>query len=218
MKILIVDDHPLFRQGLISILEAVGSEVQCLEAASHEAAHEVLAAHPDLEIILLDLQLPDMDGLSLLSELRVAYPQIPIAVVSAMESRDKVAQSIQLGALGFIPKSTPVHILLPALQLILDGGVYLPPSIMLPEAKPQPVTEESEELQQLQALGLTSRPLQVMKLMAQGASNKVIAQALNITENTVKVHMSTVFRVLNVSTRSQAMAVLGRMGINFPLD
>lgn len=215
LKFLVVDDHPLFRQGLISVLAQLQETVQCLEATNQAGARQMLEQHPDLDLLLLDLQLPDIDGLALLAQLRASHPDLPIAIISASEERDKVVCAMRLGAMGFIPKSASVQILGSALQLILDGGVYLPPAIMLDRPVGLQTLPTATPEAALAQLGLSSRPLQVMKLMAQGASNKLIARELDIAENTVKAHIATIFRALNVATRSQAIATLGRMGITF---
>lgn len=215
MKFLVVDDHPLFRQGLINVLAQLQETVQCFEATSQASTKEMLSQHPDLDLLLLDLQLPDSNGFAMLEQLRTSHPALPIAIISASEERDTVVSAMRLGAMGFIPKSSPVHILGSALRLILNGGIYLPPAIMLEDSASKAAATPSGQAMTLNQLRLSNRPLQVMKMMAQGASNKLIARELNIAENTVKAHIASIFRALNVATRCQAIATLGRMGLTF---
>ncbi|WP_374352943.1 response regulator [Chitinimonas sp.] len=208
-----MDDHPLFRQALVSLLEQLFPGVTCLEATDHASLMSVLAKHAELDLLLLDLHLPDGDGLLLLQQIRTLRKELPVAIVSAVEEREKVLRAIRLGAMGFIPKSCPVQILGNALHLILNGGIYLPPNLVLEPAS-SPESETPDQI--LGRLGITSRPMQVFRLVARGDSNKQIARELGIAENTVKAHIAAIFRALDVDSRAQAIAALGRLGIRFP--
>src|SRR5580693_8372526 len=142
MKILIVDDHALIRDGLQGVLKKLKRGVTVLEAADCRQAMAAVESNPDIDLILLDLNLPDRDGFSVLAELRERYPAISVVVLSAQQDRDSVAKSLDLGAVGFIPKSGRREVMLSALQLVFAGGIYIPPQIL---AGGEPLTSTSEE-------------------------------------------------------------------------
>jgi DNA-binding response OmpR family regulator len=130
MKILVVDDHALIRDALRGVLRELKSDAAILEAADSRQAMRLVAGTPDLDLVLLDLGLPDRDGFAVLAELRRQHPDIPIAVLSALNDRDNVLRALDLGALGFIPKSAQRQVMVSALNLIFAGGIYIPPDIL----------------------------------------------------------------------------------------
>ena len=222
LRILVVDDHPLFREGLKGVLEQLDSAVLVLESATYAAALTVIGSQPELDLLLLDIHLPDMHGLTALENLRSLQPQLPVVIISASENRVEVMAAMRHGAMGFISKASSTTVLKQALHLVLSGGVYLPPDLMLeklgtarqPLAAAMPPAGRTEDA--LAQLGLTERQLQVLELMAHGDSNKHIARKLNVAENTVKVHMTAILKAFNVSSRAQAIAALSNMGVRFP--
>ena len=216
LKILVVDDHPLFREGLRGVLAQLEEAVLVLEGATYAAALQAIQNEPDLDLLLLDIHLPDMNGLAALENLRSLQPQLPVVIVSASESRDEVLAAMRQGAMGFISKASSTTVLKQALRLVLSGGVYLPPDLMLENADNVPVPPAWPRADELARLGLTDRQLQVLELMARGDSNKNIARKLDVAENTVKVHMTAILKALNVSSRAQAIAALTNMGLRFP--
>ena len=162
---------------------------------------QVIAEHPDLDLILLDLNLPDRDGFSVLTELGERYPALSVVVLSAQQDRGNVARALDLGAVGFIPKSGQREVLVSALQLVFAGGIYIPPEIL---ARDQPLARQPDEKQPAANrpsvspadLGLTDRQVDVLSLMMQGKSNKAICRVLNLAEPTVKNHVTAILKAL----------------------
>jgi len=217
MNILVVDDHVLIREALRAVLNGLRPHATVLEASNGHQAMQIAEEVPDLDLILLDLNLPDRDGFSLLTELRARYATTGIVVLSASKDRDKVKRALDLGVLGFIPKTTEREIMLTALQLVFSGGVYIPPEILAyeqssPETSSivQPPTHSAREL--LADLGLTGRQIEVLGLMMQGKSNKAISRELKMAEPTVKNHATAIFRALKVANRIEAVIKVGKMG------
>ena len=204
--LMVADDHPLFRDALCAVIDAGLPGCQLLQAGSVAVALQLAEGHDDLDLLLLDLGLPDAEGLSGLLRLRKAYPQLPVAIISAEQDRRIVLDAIDMGAVGYIPKSTPRDALLAALGRILEGQLYLPPDIMrrpsAPNASPAPPPGSAARL----AL-LTGKQLEVLERMTRGESNKQIARELGIAETTVKTHVSAILRKLDVSSRVHAILV-----------
>ena len=216
MKILLVDDHTLFREGMRMELENLEADCEIVEASTCEEAFQAAQKHTDFDIVLLDLNLPDMPGFAGLSVLREEHPHLPVVVLSASEDRSTVLESLERGAMGFIPKSSTSQVLMGALRLVLNTGVYIPPTVLLgaTASSPPPRIKRSEG-EQLTAdeLGLTDRQMDVMRLMVQGKPNKIISRELGLAEGTVKTHVTAVLRALNVNTRTQAVLAVSRMGV-----
>lgn len=200
-RLLVADDHPLFREAIVGVIAAGLEASEVLEAASLAEALRLAETNEALDLVLLDLGLPDADGLSGLARLREAAPELAVVIVSAEQHRATVLEALELGAVGYIPKSTPREALIDALRQVLDGQVYLPPAIMRRPApsRPAPVTEEDP------LTGLTDKQREVLTHMVRGESNKMIAFRLNIAETTVKTHVSAILRKLKVSSRVQAI-------------
>jgi DNA-binding NarL/FixJ family response regulator len=226
MKILLLDDHQLFREGLALLLHRLAADLHLLQAATCDEAFALCEAQRDIELILLDLNLVGMRGLDGLGVLRARYPQMPVVVVSSSDDPSTVRQAIDAGAMGFIPKSSSSEILLNALRLVLAKGIYLPPSVLLAEPPPLPLARPpmSPAASAARAgagaltpldLGLTPRQAQVLYLVLQGKSIKLICRELDLGEGTVKGHVSAVLRALNVTTRTQAVVAAHRLGLQF---
>jgi DNA-binding NarL/FixJ family response regulator len=208
MNVLLIDDHPLFREGLRSLLERMDTQARIVEAESCEAALALGERHgPGFDLILLDLALPGMGGLEGISQFRSRFTTTPVVVVSATYDAARVKQAIDRGAQGFIPKSTPPDVLMSALQLIFSGGVYVPPSVMDDEERSREATRAA------QAPNLTSAQSRVLALLARGQSNKAIGNALEISDNTVRAHVSAILRALNVTNRTEAVSIAIQMGL-----
>src|SRR5262245_30665181 len=170
MKILLVDDHVLIRDALRSVLNEVKGDAVVLEASDSRQAMALIAEHPELGLILLDLNLPDRDGFSLLAELRERYPAISVVVLSGQHDRGSVVKALDLGALGYIPKSGQREVMLSALQLVFAGGIYIPPEILgrdEPSARPRDGTPPVANRPAVSPadLGLTERQVDVLSLM-----------------------------------------------------
>jgi DNA-binding NarL/FixJ family response regulator len=223
LKILVVDDHLLVREGLKRVLNQVDPAVQVLEAPTAAAALQTATDCADLDLILLDLSLPDQNGFETLPELRRIRNDVPVVVLSGSSSRSDVRRAIQNGASGFIPKSCSAGITLGALRLVLSGGVYIPPDILLTHdsvgnAPGQPRLSDSfrSAIPQVtpEELGLSERQVQVLALLIQGKTNKAIARELQLAEQTVKTHISAVLRALSVNNRTQAVIAVAQLGLN----
>ena len=224
MKILIVDDHALIRDAMQGVLKRLQRGVVVLEASDSQQAFAIIAGNPDINLILLDLTLPDRDGLLVLAELRDRYPTISVVVLSALQDRANVQKVLDFGAAGFIPKSARREVMLSALQLVFAGSVYIPPEILAPEgfaeATPSQQYEsrpsESRPIVSLADLKLSERQQDVLALMMQGNSNKVICRALNLAEPTVKNHVTAILRALKVSNRTAAVVAVNELGWKLP--
>lgn len=219
MKILVVDDHALIRQAMQGVLKKLKRDAVVREAATCERAMRILAEEPDINLILLDLTLPDRDGFAALSALRDLYPAISIVVLSALQDPANVMRALDMGALGYIPKSAEPDVMLSALRLVVSGGVYIPPQILAHAdlsqgapgqsagSPPSPSTAD---------LGLTGRQLDVLALVLEGKSNKTICRTLNLAEPTVKNHVTAILRALNVSNRTEAVIAVNQLGLKIP--
>ncbi|APX94063.1 DNA-binding response regulator [Halomonas sp. 1513] len=201
-RLLIADDHPLFREAMVAVIARGLSGSETLEAPSLGATLEVIAQHDDLDLALLDLGLPDAEGLNGLARLRQAAPWLPVVIVSAEQHKQTILEALSLGAVGYIPKSTPRDALLAALRQILAGQVYLPPDIMRAGGHPAGATPAAEPSS---LATLTDKQREVLAHMVKGESNKMIAYRLDIAETTVKTHVSAILRKLRVSSRVQAI-------------
>ncbi|HSF22886.1 MAG TPA: response regulator transcription factor [Blastocatellia bacterium] len=209
MKLLVVDDHALIREGLRQTLRRLADDVDILEAANRAAALESAALNPDLDLVLLDLNLPGEVGFSALEALRNQYPELPIVVLSGNDDREIVRGAIERGVLGFVPKSSSNEVMLSAIRLVLSGGVYLPPQILDMRAP-----ASAEKVDRGAQLNLTQRELDVLALMLQGKSNKLISRELGLAEGTVKIHVTAVLKALRVTTRTQAVVAATQMGLS----
>jgi DNA-binding NarL/FixJ family response regulator len=223
MKILIVDDHVLIREALRGVLrELKGEAVAIIEAQDSHQAMQQLKQNPDVELILLDLGLPDRDGFQTLAELSAGYPTISVVVLSAYHDRASVMKVLDFGALGFIPKSAERKVMMSAFNLIFSGGIYIPPEILVrhepgpmpgPALLAQPVRPASGA-----DIGLTERQLEVLALMMQGKSNKAICRALDLAEPTVKIHVSAILKALKAANRTEAVIAAGALGFGHRQD
>jgi DNA-binding NarL/FixJ family response regulator len=207
MKILVVDDHVLIREALRGLFGELKPDATVLEAPDAARTIQLLAEQPDVALILLDLSLPDRDGLVLLAELRARHPGIPVVVLSGFPDHANVVQALHQGAVGFIPKSAGREVMTSALNLVFSGGVYIPPEILgsgTPDAaRPQASPGD---------LGLTGRQVDVLALMMQGKSNKAICRLLDLAEPTVKNHVTAILKTLAVSNRTEAVLAASARG------
>lgn len=210
MKVLVVDDHVLIREALRGVLKELRSNAEIVEASDARQAMICLEEAPDFELILLDLTLPDGSGFDILAEIRARFPAISVVILSASNGREDIARALDLGALGFVPKSARREIMLSAFTLIFSGGIYIPPEIL---GRPQPIPDANPHSQRQPSaseLGLTERQMEVFTLMMQGKSNKAICRVLEIAESTVKNHVTAILKALNVSNRTEAVIAARR--------
>jgi len=222
MKVLIVDDHPLIREGLSHVLLELDSRAEVIEAEDASAALAAAERHRDLFLILLDLSVPGAQHLSLLKALRERREEVAVVVLSATDDPGIVKEAIDAGAMGFISKRSNTSLIVNALRLVLDGGIYVPPQALatlapgaLP-AQPHDEAADGDNARVLRQLGITVRQAQVLGLLVQGKPTKAIARELDLAENTVKTHIASILRLLNCTNRTQALFVLSRLGVRLP--
>ena len=205
--ILIADDHPLFRSALQQALTiGLGGDVRLVEAASIAELEARLAEKSDWDLVLLDLNMPGAHGFSGLVLLRGQYPQLPVVMVSAQEEAAIMARAREFGASGFIPKSSPLEEIQQAVKTVLDGDVWWP---VQTAANPMLTAEQKAASEGLASL--TPQQFRVLTMVCDGLLNKQIAYELNVSEATVKAHVTAIFRKLNVRTRTQAALLLQQM-------
>jgi DNA-binding NarL/FixJ family response regulator len=204
LRILVIEDHALVREGLLLALRALeepGSAAEILGAHDADEATRLLEANEDFDLALLDLMLPGTGGLAFLGVMRKRYPHVPVLVLSALDDADTVAKAMRQGAAGFVSKASPTHVLLGALREVLAGEIWLPPEYRELTGKRKRAKTVAERY------GLTKSQARVLELLAEGKSNRDIAEMLCVTEGTVKIHVSAIFRSLGVNNRSQALLV-----------
>lgn len=217
MKILVVDDHVLIREALRGVLKELKDDAIIVEASDCGRAMRLIDEHPDLALILLDVNLPDRNGLDVLAELRERYPAISVVVLSAFNDRDSVVKALDLGALGFVPKSASREVMISAFRLIFSGSMYIPPDILghreTERSQPTLSPPSTQERSMSPAdLGLTHRQLEVLVLMMEGKSNRAICRTLDLAEPTVKNHVTAILKVLKVTNRTQAVIAVSALG------
>ncbi|MBD9414377.1 response regulator transcription factor [Pseudomonas sp. PDM16] len=212
-KILIADDHPLFREAIHNVISDGFPGSAVMETADLDSTLELTQDHDDLDLILLDLNMPGMHGLNGLINLRNEAPTVPVVIVSAEQDKQIVLQAITYGAVGFITKSSPRAQMTDAIEQILNGNVYLPSDIIRTQKNPSRRSHEEPSIPPELLQALTRKQLLVLERMTKGESNKQIAYNLDIAETTVKAHVSAILRKLNVHNRVQA--ILSASDIDF---
>lgn len=208
MKILLIDDHALFREGLSLVLCKMDEYVTILEASDLEGARQQIGDNPDLDLVLLDLYMPEQGGFEILQDFAKSHATLPIAIISSSTKPGDIQRALALGAMGYIPKDTTGDVMLNALKLILSGGVYTPPNLSQQTSRATSQSKNSTPT-------LTPRQLEVLTLLVQGHSNKVIAAELDLTEATIKAHVTGIMNSLGVSNRTQAAMVAEKLGLIF---
>jgi DNA-binding NarL/FixJ family response regulator len=215
MKFLVADDHAVFRVGLLYLLQRLDPDAEILEASDYDEALEVSERESGIDLILVDLLMPGIDGYTGLAKLRDSAAGTPIIVVSARENPADVQAALDNGAMGYLPKSSSSEVMLNAMRLVLAGGMYLPPTLLghhdregAYDGSDSPIGQP--RLASQVARNLTRRQRDVMRLLALGRSNKAIAQELDLAEGTVKVHVSAIFKALNVTNRTEAVILAGK--------
>ena len=208
MHILLIDDHALFRQGLKYLLEDLEERCVFHEAGDVNQALAILGRE-EINLVLLDLNMPGTSGMDALQSVLSSAPGVPVTILSGETEPGLIRRLIESGASGFVPKSSNTEILLPALQLILAGGVYLPPVALSDVGAEAPVKAEPNGSSSL----LSERQTAVLLRAIQGQPNKVIALELGIAEGTVKTHLSGAYKVLGGNNRTEAVFAAARLGI-----
>lgn len=200
MKYLIVDDHPLVLKALEAVVIGEG---QCLLASTMQQCLDLIHANPDIDLIMLDLCLPDSNGPQGVFRVRTAAPGTPILVLSGNTDAREIKQTMDYGAAGFVIKSTDISVLRKVVALILSGGTYIPSEIFGSEAHDGNQVRDKKDAQH----ELTQREKEVLSLVAQGLSNKAIAYQIALSENTVRVHVARLMKKIGVSNRTQAASM-----------
>lgn len=210
MNILVVDDHPLYRSGVVYTLQSTGRDVQVVECPVVDVALARLDAGLHADLMILDLQMPGYSGLESLQAVRSRRPEVPVLVLSANDDPAVVRECIELGAFGFLPKSAPSEEFHAALSLVLAGGVYLPATSLSVAA---PASRAQQDAWSRLGARLTERQRQVLMGIVQGKPNKVIARDLGLSDTTVKSHVAHILDALVVSNRTEAVYALARAGL-----
>lgn len=215
LKLLVVEDHALVREGLVRLLGQVEPGAQVHESPDFESALNVLDSEGEFDLVLLDLALPGIDGFAGLDILRRRYPSMPVAVVSAFDDMPTITRVLNLGASGFIPKAFSGEALLAAVRDVLAGNIFKPTGQPVPLMDDLTPVAPSKSGVRPAEIGLTDRQGQVLGLMVRGLSNRDIAEQLGLSEGTVKIHATAVFKTLGVNSRTQALVAVSRYGIDF---
>ncbi|MGB2742461.1 MAG: response regulator transcription factor [Cognaticolwellia sp.] len=207
-KIIIADDHPLFRQALLGTLKLKLTQTQWLEAQTIAELEQQLSDNTDCDLLLLDLHIPGAHGFNTLIHVRNHFPQIPVVVVSAHEDHETIHKSMGYGASGFIPKSTPVEDIHNAIQQVLLGNIWTPDAY----SQSAPMQDNNNIAERVASL--TQQQYRILMMFAQGMLNKQIAYDLNVSEATIKAHATAIFRKLDVRNRTQAVIAIAQLDIS----
>ncbi|MDI6025393.1 response regulator transcription factor [Corticibacterium sp. UT-5YL-CI-8] len=206
-KFVIADDHPLFRGALKQAIAGLADVGSIIEAGDFESAKAAVAGNEDLDLVLLDLSMPGASGLSGLISLRGIHPTVPVVIVSAYDDAETIRRALELGASGFISKSASMDDIRSAIDTVLAGGVAAPADIDLGVEQDAEISSLIKRLQ-----SLTPQQTRVLGMLAEGLLNKQIAYELNVSEATIKAHVSAVLQKLGVDSRTQAVILLGKIG------
>jgi DNA-binding NarL/FixJ family response regulator len=205
--IIVAEDHPMFRAALVLTLKRLMPEAVLLEAASHDELEQALARCGDVRLVLLDLRMPGSHGLSSLVFLRGEYPEVSVAIISGGAYAETIGRARQLGASAFIPKSASIDTIGQALSCVIRGERWFPEH----DAAAGPT---GRSLVQDQLTTLTPQQFRVLKLLADGMLNKQIADNLNVSEGTIRAHVTAILRKLRVSTRTQAVILVTELDLD----
>jgi DNA-binding NarL/FixJ family response regulator len=216
VKILVIDDHELVREGLRPVLEQVGApgeSVMVLQAASYARGVEIATQNRDLDLVLLDFNLPNVVGFAALVDLQERFPDLPVVIVSGQEDPDLVRETFERGALGFIPKTSTTSVIVNALKLVLSGGTYIPREAIAARKRAPAAGPAWGAGEAAARLGITPRQAEVLALMLAGKPNKAICRELELAEGTVKSHVAAVLKALGVSNRVEAVIAASKLGL-----
>ncbi len=219
MKVLIADDHDLVREGIAHVLQRIDAEVELLHARDYSEVLELIPDNTDVDFVLIDLSMPGLDPFEGLAQVRECAPNVPLIVLSASEKEDDIRRALDCGIRGYIPKSASNQVMLAAIELVLSGGVYVPPALIGVVAGG--ASSEFLKSQNIQRSTnpagvkdtLTRRQKEVLELLSTGKTNKEIGRDLGLSEGTVRTHVTAIFRALNVSNRTEAGHVAMQLGL-----
>lgn len=214
IKVLMADDHALFRDGMRYVLQQLADEVEIFDSGNFQEALQLMHDNPDVDLALLDLNMPGSEGVTSIRYFHLRYPDTPLVVVSGSDQRDDIESVMEYGAMGFISKTSSSKIMLSALRMVLEGGVYLPPQLLqqaVSNTDPGEVLANKHS-QRAAKYGLTPRQLEVLSYLASGLSNKEISKQMDLAEGTVKIHTAAVYHALHVNSRLEAVSAARRLG------
>lgn len=222
MKILIADDHELFLKGLEFILNENLQNFELSTAQSYTDIFKTIENQSNFDLIITDLAMPGANWLTAINKIHTILPDTPIIIISAVFDKEILQQTLDIGVAGYIPKTASNNLIISAINLVLAGGVYIPHELLY---STKPTNTQKEYIAPLKTLeklssntpespkkGLTSRQIDIVKCIAEGLSNKQIAYKLNLTEGTVKVHITIILKVLNVKNRTSAVIEAAKRG------
>lgn len=214
MKLILADDHALFRNGLALLLREHCPKCQIWEADSLTTALAQAEAHPEADAILLDLHMPGMNGIQGIRRLVELKPSLPLIMLSGSEESKIINGALAAGVAGYIPKSSPPAVVLSAINLVLSGGTYIPPQMLSKaSAASSQNTRIRQSMRERAQATLTGRQLDVLRLLAEGKPNKMICSELGIEIGTVKTHIASIFRVLDAVNRTEAVTHARQLGL-----
>jgi DNA-binding NarL/FixJ family response regulator len=210
-EIIVADDHPLFREALKAAVARYTRDIDFVEADSVAGLLEAVEAHPGADLLLLDLNMPGAHGFNALAHVRGAHPQLPVVIVSADDDPQTITAALRYGAQGFIPKSTEAGQIGKAVESVLAGDVYTPIGFQPPRA----ASAGGEDIEVARRIaGLTPQQFRVLGMLCAGLLNKQIAYDLDVSEATIKAHVTAILRKLGVVTRTQAVLAAGRLAVD----
>ncbi len=214
IKVLLVDDHALFRDGMRYVLQQLADEVEIVDTGNFTEALQLANANSNFDLALLDLNMPDSKGIPSLQLFHQNFPEVPLVVVSGSDQREDIVNVMNLGAMGFISKMSPSKVMLSALRIVMDGGVYVPPQLLQQAVAKLDSGQvlQDKRSQRASKFGLTPRQLEVLQLIGTGLGNKDISEKLGLAEGTVKIHVAAIYQALHVGTRTEAVATARRFG------
>lgn len=207
MKILIADDHALFRDGLSLHIEKLVPKAVIYQAANFSQAVKIVQSTPDLDLLIIDLDMPDMDWTDGIRTLQESAPDTRLVIISATEEIRNIKKALEMGVSGYIPKSSDTKVITSAINLIIDGGTYLPPSVIEQASHIHDIA--SSKTNKL----LTPRQSEVLSYVAEGMSNKQIAYKMSVSEATVKLHINALLRAIGATNRTQAVIIAQKRGL-----
>lgn len=213
MKLLLVDDHALLRDGLSTVIAAMDEISEVVQQANGQDAIAYALATDDLDIILLDYQLDDIDGLEVLARIKEQRPELPIVMLSAHEEANLIHRALQAHASGFITKTSTSDVMISAIKLVLAGGIYIPTAILNGQQEPKAAEKHLASPSIERSYQLTERQRDVVIEMSKGLSNKEIAKILEMSPSTVKVHVAAILKEFEVKNRTQAATLAKQAGL-----
>jgi DNA-binding NarL/FixJ family response regulator len=222
LRVLLADDHALFRDGMRYVLQQLSEQVDILCAGNFSETLNQAETHPDIDLALIDLNMPGSEGVASIRIFHHRFPAIPLVVISGSEQRTEIECVMEYGAMGFISKMSSGKVMVNALRIVLGGDIYYPPQLLAqpdsainPSGNQQPDTDKA--VLQTNNYGLTKRQMEALQYLSEGLSNKEIAIKMSLAEGTVKVHVAGAYQVLQVNSRLDAVRKAQKLGLVTPV-